>query len=179
MTHKTHAVVGLTFGFIFSALFNMNNHLYLIFAWLGALLPDIDHPKSKMGKLISIIPSLINNKWGHRGLTHSFKGIVWVGIFSIPLMFLSPYASIYLLIGYASHLFADSLTVSGVKLYYPSRETYGWKIIKTGSWEEDLFRLLLIMIVAGIGYEIGNFIVVLVMLPFIFNPKTINRMFKI
>ncbi len=46
----------------------------LIFAVLGALIPDIDHPKSMIGKLFPFISNPLERKFGHRTFTHSFLG---------------------------------------------------------------------------------------------------------
>lgn len=38
---------------------------------LGAIYPDIDHPKSYLGRRFIFISKPINDVWGHRTITHS------------------------------------------------------------------------------------------------------------
>jgi len=88
-------------------------------ALLGSLLPDIDTPKSSLGRLLPFLSIPIERRWGHRTLTHSLLLVAGLGLVCLPLYFL--HGSLYgaLLIGIISHLMADCATLSGVPLFYP------------------------------------------------------------
>ncbi|MCC7167122.1 MAG: metal-dependent hydrolase [Rhodospirillales bacterium] len=101
---------------------------------LGALLPDIDHPNSWVGKRLAVVSVPLAAVVGHRGVTHSLIAILAL------LAFLAPagldHAAAPLAVGYLSHLLADALTLSGVPLLWPSKRIYGIPLIRTGSLAE-------------------------------------------
>lgn len=103
-------------------------------AALGALVPDIDHPQSWLGKRLAVISVPLAGIIGHRGVTHSLIAVLAL------LAFLAPagldHAGAPLAVGYLSHLLADALTLSGVPLLWPSRRLYGLPLIRTGSLAE-------------------------------------------
>lgn len=90
---------------------------------LGALLPDIDHPSSILGRLLRIISLPISKLCGHRGFTHSL--VAWLILLISCYQWLSskwdiPHDLIQaFLLGYMSHLVADMLTPSGVPFLWP------------------------------------------------------------
>ncbi|MFJ8531234.1 metal-dependent hydrolase [Bacillus sp. NPDC094106] len=99
----------------------------LIGSFIGSLLPDIDHPNSKVGKKLKLLSWGINKVFGHRGLTHT---LLFTMLLSILLFFCTTFFNGYLqvmysqfvigvTVGYLSHLLLDSMTKSGVPLLYP------------------------------------------------------------
>ncbi len=157
--------------------------LFLIASLLGVLLPDVDAPKSLATKihlrkpfkyvaytvrLIAYITKLflfsflrlflfILGKKGrkHRGILHSFKGLLSVSTFWLVLgYFALDYLNLMhhfqsllmlmigLIAGYSMHLWHDSLTVSGLQLS-DKIKVRGW--LKTGrhEWSLQLFFLLI------------------------------------
>ena len=86
---------------------------------IASLLADIDTNASITGKLVPFVSRRIERRFGHRTLTHSVPFICTLAVISLPLYALgsSPYACF--IIGYASHPFLDTMTVNGVKLFYP------------------------------------------------------------
>jgi membrane-bound metal-dependent hydrolase YbcI (DUF457 family)/biotin carboxyl carrier protein len=88
---------------------------------IGALLPDVDTTASGLGKFIKPISRLIENKFGHRTITHSFVGLGLFGLMFAPLLVYNPRAFWYLMIGVLSHILLDTVNVVGVPLLYPSR----------------------------------------------------------
>lgn len=106
-------------------------------AALGALAPDIDHPKSWVGRRLRFLSVPVSMIFGHRGITHSLLAVVacvammtgdgwgpgdgW-GWKAAPVW-----------IGYLSHLLADSLTPAGVPLFWPIKRTFGLALARTGS----------------------------------------------
>lgn len=92
---------------------------------LGSLLPDIDHPNSKIGRVIYL-------PFKHRTWTHA----IWVpvallitGIFFRWVFWLG--------LGYFFHLFWDSFSASGVDWFYPKRnKSHKLKLYHTGQASE-------------------------------------------
>jgi membrane-bound metal-dependent hydrolase YbcI (DUF457 family) len=120
---------------------------------LGALLPDLDasHSKIKHLKLLGtqfkpfLLPALIVNRTDrHRGLLHSLWGLVFVAIVVSPLaLWLSWTPVVALLTGYGSHLAADAMTKTGIRLLYSQPERFyllpaKWRITTGSSTEEAL-----------------------------------------
>lgn len=124
---------------------------------VGGVLPDIDHPTSKVGKKVPPISILINNLFGHRGFTHtilatllvSYSFFLLAGI--IPDSFRGFYFPfvIGLSVGYASHLLLDMLTISGIPLLFPlSNQTFRLAKLRSGS--DDLLVIILMLISTGL-----------------------------
>lgn len=96
----------------------------LVGSLLGALLPDIDHPSSYIGRLFRFISVPIYRLCGHRGFTHSL--LAWL---LIMLVSTQPLGSYWLsdtltqsfLLGYFSHLVGDILTSKGIPFLWPIR----------------------------------------------------------
>ena len=94
---------------------------------LGSLVPDIDHRQSKLGNKMKITSFIVNKLCGHRKLTHA--PLLYIILFTILLFptilsgnFLNTfYFNLFfgIFIGIISHLFLDSLTISGIPLLYP------------------------------------------------------------
>jgi len=106
-------------------------------AVLGALLPDVDHPKSWVGKRLRPVSHLFATLLGHRGVTHSLVAVVGCAVLllsqNVPLAITAP-----LVVGYLSHLAADLLTPGGLRLAWPLRGTYALPLCRTGSPFEPL-----------------------------------------
>ena len=98
----------------------------------GALLPDIDHPYSWVGRRARLISHPLAALIGHRGFTHSILAVVACGLLLRGRGFghavVDP-----LVVGYLSHLVADLLTPSGLRLAWPLRRRFAIPLCKTGS----------------------------------------------
>jgi hypothetical protein len=115
------------------------------------MLPDVDNPRSFIGRMLFFLSNPIDRKFGHRTVTHSFLATFILGATVYLSLFIysrSPthYIPIVgtVVIAYFSHLFFDAMTKQGVQIYYPSR-VWGvfpirtsWRI-RTGSKAEILF----------------------------------------
>lgn len=125
MSGTNHIVGGTVFTGIFVSFWNTNifeKPEYLFFAALFAILPDVDHVKSPIGKAFYPIAKWLNVKYGHRTITHSL-------IFYLSLLFLVAFVesifstslTITLIYSFAyfSHLLFDMLTKQGIPLFYP------------------------------------------------------------
>ncbi len=126
----------------------------IIGADIGALIPDMDGAGNRLWDLLpagdSLGKILRRVFYKHRTLTHSIIGVLtiyklleWVLVRVLNATFLDEkiiLASI--MIGYLSHLLADSLTEEGVPLLFPLKINFGippiksWRI-KTGKWFEN------------------------------------------
>ena len=71
-----------------------------VFIMIGSLLPDIDHPRSILGRLNVFVIFM-----KHRGFFHTLSGCV---ILSLPFIVIQG-AAPYIFLGAISHLFADRL----------------------------------------------------------------------
>ncbi len=121
--------------------------LALGLATIGAMLPDIDHPSSWIGRRLRLISRPLAATFGHRGVTHSMVAVLaclvvlhWQGF--------SRAAIDPLAVGYLSHLAADLLTTSGLRLAWPSRRRQSIALCRTGSPTE-------LAIVAGLALWAG------------------------
>lgn len=104
-------------------------------ALIASLLPDIDHPRSIIGRRLKWISLPISKTFGHRGCTHSLL-IVISGFFLFKSNFFSnfffpPDVMQSMLIGYANHLLADMLTPYGIPLLWPFRWRFRLPFINT------------------------------------------------
>src|ERR1700729_520560 len=97
---------------------------------LGALLPDIDHPSSWVGRRVPVISRPLAAMIGHRGITHSALAVL-VCLIVLRLQGVSRAVIAPPVIGYLSHLGADLLTSRGLRLAWPSRRhchgNRGWR----------------------------------------------------
>lgn len=163
MTGKTHQITGLVVGL--SAFLAISEPTYgpatlaavFAFSSIGALLPDIDDGAADIWHTIPYVghtAGKVVDPWlGHRGITHSFLGLILAGTGLFFLFKLFPFywgintdlVLVSALAAYSSHLLADSLTVEGIPLFWP----VPWMIgippkpfdgirIMTGKWFENL-----------------------------------------
>ena len=106
-------------------------------AVLGALLPDIDHPKSWVGRRLRPLSHAVAAVFGHRGVTHSLVAVAGCGLLllneGVPRQVVAP-----LVVGYLSHLLGDLLTPGGLRLAWPFRGTWALPLCRTGSVLEPL-----------------------------------------
>ena len=109
--------------------------LFLLIVLFFSVFPDIDYSKSKIGQKNKLLSRTINFFFGHRGFFHS----VW-----IPLIFFIIFYNFNLeigvaaLLGYASHLFLDSLTRTGINPLFPLIDKKFRWFIKTNSLMEKM-----------------------------------------
>jgi inner membrane protein len=103
----------------------------------GALLPDIDHPKSWVGRRLKPLSLVLATLLGHRGITHSLLAVIGCATLllwqQVPLGIAAP-----LVVGYLSHLAADLLTPGGLRLAWPLKRSFSFPLCRTGSPFEPL-----------------------------------------
>lgn len=128
MTAPNHIAGGIVITGIFASLWNVNifeNPLYISLTIIGSLIPDIDHTKSIIGKLVYPLARWISIKFGHRTITHS---IGFITVLTFTMYMLEHFqmfgleghsASLILFFSVFSHYILDMFTVQGIPLFYP------------------------------------------------------------
>lgn len=150
MTAPTH----ICFGVLFAALTGTSG-VNSIACALGALLPDIDHPQSSIGKVFFFLSIPINQKFGHRGVIHGF--VVWLPILIVGLLANSQILT-FIGLGAISHILIDSYTISGVKALLPFSEKSmvflrrDWRIY-TGSVHEIILFCAMFGLISVMNYS--------------------------
>jgi inner membrane protein len=174
MKGTTHVVIGLAvYATVVKAGLLPGHPAFYLAPLVGSLLPDIDHGGSYITKIIGLpvtLPFSSGKKiflnplyWPflytqHRGPTHSIVAVSTLGVVSLILTAilwtrLPVGACIGVVLGYASHIAADMLTVEGVELFWPEKRNYGVAKLKTGGTGEavifDVVVVWLIVLFAG------------------------------
>jgi inner membrane protein len=125
MTTPNHITGGIVFTGIFCSFFSINifsNPVYIIATIIGALLPDIDHTRSIIGKTVYPLAKWLATNYGHRTITHSI--IFLLAIYCISIFFENIFSqnlhlSTILFFSVFSHLLFDMVTIQGIPLFYP------------------------------------------------------------
>ena len=129
----------------------------LALACAGALLPDIDHPRSWVGLRLGIVSRPLAAALGHRGFTHSLLAAA-----ACLLLLRSGGASrtfaVPLVVGYLSHLLADLLTPGGLPLAWPLRRRFSLPLCRTGSLLEPLIVAGLALGTAAATFGLPSFL---------------------
>jgi endonuclease YncB( thermonuclease family) len=89
-----------------------------------SVLPDADYPKSWIGHQLGSISEDLNRLFGHRSFLHSLVALIlFTATLGLPLWWATDsfLLTTALFIGYGSHLLADTMTLGGVQLFWPSR----------------------------------------------------------
>ncbi len=142
---RSHVIVGLAAWVAAAPVLHLSpvDPIYLGAAMFGALLPDIDHPRSWVGRRSKPVSTVMAAVLGHRGITHSAVAVA--GLVALLAHSGSQRgAASALAIGYLSHLAADLLTPRGLRLAWPLRRTWGVPLCRTGSAAEPMIVLLLL-----------------------------------
>ncbi len=131
MNYKAHLMFGLLFGLLFLTFYSVSNSiLFVCLCLFGSLLPDIDHPKSKIGSLVKPFSFLFT----HRGFFHSiFPLVVFYFLIGFNDVLFIPVA-----VGYVSHLLADMFTHQGIMVIHPIINVKISGFIKTGGFFESI-----------------------------------------
>lgn len=127
-------------------------------AAMGGLLPDLDHPKSALGRRLPFLSIPLAALFGHRGFTHSLLAVGVVLALLVKLSLASPHLNsdlswliVPVSIGYLSHLLGDSFTPSGVPLLYPKKTPYSFNLFKTNDIREFVLVGLLTLSLLTFG----------------------------
>lgn len=161
MMKRSHAIIGAAAGVAMAK--GIGGPLVAggVISCLAAVLPDLDHPSSVVGRLLP--------RWwhrltpGHRGPTHS---LAWCGALALLGHYVQslvvggaagPLLALALLAGALSHVLADGLTVAGVPLWWPLRRKHvvflGALAFPTHSWRETA---VVLGVVAAVLYWVAG-----------------------
>lgn len=164
MTNKTHTAAAVTGTIIYFKYFNaplsyIDETIILLTASMAVILPDIDNPSSKYGRLLIIVlwplyliqkitkrlfPK-IYNIIKHKGINH--WPIFWIILFVLLQLILSDISKNILTglyIGVATHLICDYIS-EGIYLFAPFKQRKYKSLIhiKTGGIAEELIFYIL------------------------------------
>jgi inner membrane protein len=161
MMKRSHALIGGAAGVAMAHATGASMLAGGIVAGMAALLPDLDHPHSAVGRLLP--------RWwhrltpGHRGPTHSLVWCLGLAVAAYVANSAVDGESARLLLtlavlaGSLSHVLADGLTVAGVPLWWPFRRRrsvfLGALAFRTRSWPE---ALVVLGVVAGVGWWVAG-----------------------
>lgn len=157
MLMKTHVIGGVALGLYAAQVLPHDPILLTGAAAFGALLPDIDHAGSTLGRKVPFAAKTIRGIFGHRTFTHSIAGIggaAWL----MSLLPIHPAIFSGVIIGIISHIVLDAITKDGVKLFWPFPIKVGIPLVRTGGPLETFIGIALIILcvylLAGVlGYQ--------------------------
>lgn len=153
MTGNTHILGGIASSLAFVQITHYDQIIVVGASVFGALLPDICHTGSKIGKIFPIISKIVNIVFGHRTLTHS---LLFLMIISFVMNHYISNESIVagVIIGVISHYVLDMFTKKGIMLFFPLNIMVRFPITtRTGSKTENFVAALLSLLSLYLGYE--------------------------
>jgi endonuclease YncB( thermonuclease family)/membrane-bound metal-dependent hydrolase YbcI (DUF457 family) len=173
----THLIFAECCWFAASAVFDVHYETPAVLAAAAAsILPDADHPRSWLGHQLGSLSEDLNRLFGHRSLLHSLLALVLITVvLGLPLWWIvgRPAPMIAVCVGYGSHLFADMMTVGGVRLFWPSRAIAvfpgrdEYRVVTGGNSERVFVALALVLALLfypvsrvgfdGLIYSMGGF----------------------
>lgn len=130
---RTHLLITLFFILIFFSSIG-NKVIFITVALIATFIPDIDTKFSKLGKRKIFRP--IQFFVSHRGIFHSF---VFLALISLIFYLLLPIIILPFILGYGLHLLADSLTIQGIRPFYPLKTRWKGRIRTGRLFETILF----------------------------------------
>lgn len=155
MQGETHAIIGMVAGL--ALVDPVTAPLGILLGGIGGLLPDIDHPNSKISRQFPLI-RLLTFWIPHRTLTHS----IWAALLMLlPALLIHP-VLICLWAGFILHIAADMATENGVPLLYPMTHLRCYVLprpmrILTGGTIEMIFRMGVLLIFGLLALETSPF----------------------
>lgn len=155
MMFLTHVLFGILSGYIACSFLGCGSSLLLIaVAAAAAVIPDLDHVSSKLGRRLPPLALILNFLFSHRGFLHSvFPPLLLYFIISR----ISPLIAAAVLAGYISHLLLDATTTRGIRPFHPFPiRIRGF--IRTNSFVEKIVALLLIIVISVVFSVSLNFL---------------------
>lgn len=119
---KTHFLSGVVAGYAISGQLKV-----AAIGGIAAIVPDIDEPRSKIGRPLFFVSVPLNQMFGHRTLTHSvlLAGAVWLA-----LQPLTDWGTV-IAAGLFAHILGDMVT-GKVNVLYPLPVTWGVSVSRFG-----------------------------------------------
>lgn len=152
MTGKTHIIGGLAASLALANVMNYDPVLLVGGGVVGALIPDICHGGSTIGRTLPMVSKLVNMLFGHRSFTHSLLFLLFVG-FALKSFAVNESVGVGLLIGMISHIVLDMATKNGVKLFFPFKVKIRFPLTtRTGGAVEYVVFAALSLLSVYFGY---------------------------
>lgn len=149
MLWRTHFLAGAALGLAWASYAAEPATALKVAAVAGtaALLPDLDDPRSRLGRKVAPVSFAAKVVFGHRGALHSLLGVL--GAFLLAKLAV-PWAAVPVLLGYLSHLVVDSLNPAGIPWLWPVvRKHFGLPLVSTGSMAEKLLVFPVLVVLCG------------------------------
>jgi len=121
MEWTTHCLSGVVAGYMATG----GDWKGAVVGGIAGVIPDLDEPKSKFGKVLFPISIPINKIFGHRTFTHSLLFAVLLGAVLMP--FTESWVWLSSTVGIIAHAIGDMLTGT-VRFLYPSKIPVGIRI---------------------------------------------------
>jgi inner membrane protein len=153
MTGKTHIIGGLAASLAFAQVTSYDPVLLVGAGVIGAIIPDICHGGSKVGRAFPVVSKVINVLFGHRSFTHSLLFLV-IMAFLMNSFVTNESVTAGVLVGMASHLVLDMATRNGIKLLFPLKIRVRFPLTtRTGGTVEYMVLAALSLLSVYFGYE--------------------------
>lgn len=118
MEWKTHLLSGVVAGYSITG----GDWRGALIGGVAGIVPDLDEPKSKFGKIFFFISIPLSMFFAHRTFTHSLLFVLLSSV--LALTFLDSDMTLAIIVGLLSHIVADMLT-GKVQLFYPYKKGVG------------------------------------------------------
>lgn len=157
MTGKTHITGGIAASLAFAQISHYEPAILLIGGVAGALIPDICHGSSTIGRALPFLSKTISALFGHRTFTHSLV-FLFLTMALFEAVGLNEALATGIIVGMASHLLLDMATKRGIKLLFPLGVTVRLPLTtSTGSFTEYIVFAVLSLLSVYFGYDLFNF----------------------
>lgn len=157
MKGKTHIIGGIAASLAYSHYLGTEPLITTGAGIAGALIPDICHGGSKIGKKLPVLSKIINLIFGHRSFTHSLLFLIGIAIL-IDTFFQNDAIKMGVVTGMMSHYILDMGTKNGIQLFFPITLKVRFPVTtRTGSKTEDLIFTLLTLVSFYYGYHLLGF----------------------
>ena len=135
----------------------------LVVAAAASAAPDVDTLGSTVGRVFAPLARRIERRWGHRTVTHCYAAQAAVGVLALPLLWGGlPHLYAAVVAGYVSHCFLDTLTVQGVRVFWPwsdrrgvfpfyNRQETAYRTV-TGSRADTFFGVGFLLVTVPFGF---------------------------
>jgi inner membrane protein len=123
-THVTGGVLGYT---VVATFFELPwTATGVVVAGVASVLPDVDTLGSTVGRVLQPVARRIERRYGHRTVTHCYAAHAACALILLPLLWWDlPHLYAAALVGLVSHTFLDTLTVQGVRVWWPWSDRRG------------------------------------------------------
>jgi len=144
--YKTHLIFGILAAILVLQIFKIENPIiFFLVLCFASLLPDIDFPKSWLGRRIKPLSWIIRLFFGHRKFIHSIY-VPFILYFLLSIVGQKE-VGMAVFIGYLVHLFADGLSSEGIKPFYPLSKMKFKGIVRVGGILESCVLIGLIILI--------------------------------